>query len=568
MAQLKPTQKGPCPCGSGRKFKRCHGRENDRRARRRDGGGRVEAFEQFAAEYQAKEMRRQLEQGYGRPIISNEFQGHRMVAVGSRLYWSKQWKTFPDFLIYYISTMMGGDWGNMELAKDASVRHPLLNWYQMLCTQQMETVTTPGEVAATQPTGATSAYLNLAYNLYLLAHNVQVQSRLIERLRDPEQFYGAYYETFVARHFIEAGFTLELEDETDGTTTHCEFTATHTATGKRYSVEAKCRYVGGTDAERKQAKYRIGRHLFGALGKRAAHPRIVFIDAGTQNVVDEHTAQRWARAATHGLRRLEKTLLKGAELPPAYVFLTYDSTLNNLASTNLVRALVAEGFRIPDFRADTAYPSIRDALASRERHAPMHALIKSIQSRKGHVPQSFDGELSELMDQNDAHRLVIGRAYNVAEEGEPPRMAHLISGTVLPEEKQAYVSLTMLDGSGNAIYTVPLSDSEVAAYQRQPDTFFGVVHPQTKQANDALDMFDFLWEVYENTPTERLLEFLAGHPRIAELRTADRREILTTLCEGYAGAVMAEKEKRSPRSTPTEGRDASTSSLNPIEPAA
>ncbi|HJQ59530.1 MAG TPA: hypothetical protein VJ890_21665 [Vineibacter sp.] len=493
-------------------------------------------------------MRRKLDQGRGRPIISTVFKDHRVVAVGSRVFFSKQWKTFPDFLIYYIKTVMGGDWGNSELAKDASVRHPLVNWYQMLCAQQQATITTPGEIATARPTGASWAYLNLAYNLYLLAHNVQVQSRLIERLKDPEQFYGAYYETFVARHFIEAGFTLEPEDETDGTTTHCEFTATQTETGKKFSVEAKCRYVGNTDAERKRAKYRIGRHLFGALGKRAAYPRIVFIDAGTQNMVDEHTADRWARAATHGLRRLESTLLKGAELPPAYVFLTYDSALENLTSTNLVRAVVAEGFRIADFRRDVGFPSIRDAVASRERHAPMHALMKSIGERNWQIPQSFDGKFPELMNQDEAERLIVGHVYDVAGDGEPPRMARLVTGTVMPEKKLAWTVMTMLDGSGNAIYTFPLSDNEIAAYRRQPDTFFGVVQSQGKQAKDGLDMFDFFWECYSNTPTEKLLEFLANHPRIAELRTADRKEILTTFCEGYANSAVAMAEKRKAQS--------------------
>ena len=59
--------------------------------------------------------------------------------------------------------------------------------------------------------GATATYFGLAYNLYLLAHNVERQEKLIARLRDPAQFRGAYYETLVAAWFVLAGFELTLE---------------------------------------------------------------------------------------------------------------------------------------------------------------------------------------------------------------------------------------------------------------------------------------------------------------------------------------------------------------------
>ena len=50
---------------------------------------------------------------------------------------------------------------------------------------------------------------------------------MIERLKSDNQseFYGALYETYVAAHFIKAGFDLEFENEADRLNTHCEFTA-------------------------------------------------------------------------------------------------------------------------------------------------------------------------------------------------------------------------------------------------------------------------------------------------------------------------------------------------------
>jgi hypothetical protein len=88
--------------------------------------------------------------------------------------------------------------------------------------------------------GVVSAYLELAYNLYL-AHNQKLEERLVRRLKQPDQFLPAYYETSVFGALIRTGFELEFEDETDSSTTHCEVTATFRKSGKKFSVEAKMR---------------------------------------------------------------------------------------------------------------------------------------------------------------------------------------------------------------------------------------------------------------------------------------------------------------------------------------
>ena len=49
----------------------------------------------------------------------------------------------------------------------------------------------------------------------------------------------------VANILLRAAFDLTLEDETDGETKHCEFSAVSKKTGKRYWVEAKMRAVRG-----------------------------------------------------------------------------------------------------------------------------------------------------------------------------------------------------------------------------------------------------------------------------------------------------------------------------------
>ena len=94
-------------------------------------------------------------------------------------------------------------------------------------------------VVSSTMTGAIKAYLGLAYDLYLSGHNAELPERLLKRLRNRDQFEGAVYEAFVIGCFARAGFSIEFEDEDDLSVSHCEFTATHKETGRRFSVEAK-----------------------------------------------------------------------------------------------------------------------------------------------------------------------------------------------------------------------------------------------------------------------------------------------------------------------------------------
>ncbi|MGH7368268.1 MAG: SEC-C domain-containing protein [Candidatus Rokuibacteriota bacterium] len=90
-----------CPCGSGRKFTRCHGSEGVAfRVSPAPSIGRD--LQHRIREFEARELQRQQQQGLGRPIVSALFQGHRLVAVRGRLRFSKEWKTFHDFLMHYI----------------------------------------------------------------------------------------------------------------------------------------------------------------------------------------------------------------------------------------------------------------------------------------------------------------------------------------------------------------------------------------------------------------------------------------------------------------------------------
>ena len=191
-------------------------------------------------QHAAQEEIRRIQQGLGKPIISNMFKDHRVVAVGNTVYWSKSWQTFPDLLNTYIKKVLGSDWGNAEIKKPLAERHPIMQWYDAYTRYQHETIKEKGVVTSAKITGVVACYLGLAYSLYLIAHNVELQARLVKRLLNREQFQGAYYELIVANTLIRAGFTLELEDETDGESKHCEFSAVSQTTEKSTGLRRRC----------------------------------------------------------------------------------------------------------------------------------------------------------------------------------------------------------------------------------------------------------------------------------------------------------------------------------------
>src|SRR6185369_6237038 len=92
----------------------------------------LDAFERHNRE-EAERLRRF---GHVRPPIAMDHQGHKVVAVGSRIFWDKKWKTFHDFLFSYIAAVFGKEWGDGEIKKPFENRHPIMQWYQRLCELQ------------------------------------------------------------------------------------------------------------------------------------------------------------------------------------------------------------------------------------------------------------------------------------------------------------------------------------------------------------------------------------------------------------------------------------------------
>jgi hypothetical protein len=484
----------------------------------------------------AEEIQRQKQQGFGRPIISVVHQGYRFVAIGSRLYYSPKWKTFTDFLGDYIKLTFGGEWGNAELKKPFEKRHPLIQWYHHVCLLQRKYQSAPGEIFSAPVTGAVSAYYGLAYHLYLIAHNVHdIQTRLIERLKNPSNFQGAFYETRVAAELVKAGFELAYEDEADISVSHCEFTATFTRTKKSYSVEAKSRLAVFEAATGRAL--RVGRQLYGALQKTAHHDRLVFIDINRPAGTTKEEVGKLMDHAVKVVKRSEGMTISGKPAPPAYVLLTNYPDQYSLDELQPLSVVAFLGFKIPDYGEGVVFTSLRDAVRARERHIEIFELKKSM-AEHGVLPSTFDGQMpSVAFGSSQTPRLVIGQRYLVPDASGRDVTA-VLTDAIVNEEKREAVGVYRLDTGQSIIATCPLTSEEVEDYRHFPDTFFGVYRKKGQKIEDPIDLFDFFYNAYKDTPRERLLEFVRDAPNFAELEQLSQKDLAEVVCERWSYAAM------------------------------
>jgi hypothetical protein len=227
MSTVRRNQ--PCPCGSGKKYKKCHGAYvADVSAAER----RV-AIDLSLKQVNALNARRQQQQGLGRPIIAPKLRDHQMVAVGNRVHFSTKWQTFHDFLRDQLFGLLGKEWGLAELAKPEDQRHRILQWFDQANEHARRTGTKIGGVHTAPMSGAARAFLNLAYNIYLIAHHAgqdgdAIVKGYIDRLKSTrsDDFTGALFETYAAAAFLKAGFSLAFENEKDGCRLHHELLET------------------------------------------------------------------------------------------------------------------------------------------------------------------------------------------------------------------------------------------------------------------------------------------------------------------------------------------------------
>jgi len=268
VAQL--GRNDPCHCGSGRKYKRCHLKADRKTAR---GSHAPFPPEPFA------------EGGLltGRPFIDTEHQGYRFRAVGGRLYYGPPDESFHEFVLRLLREQLTHEWIREELANDAADQHIIVRWF----LEKDELFQTRAEdhgrgVRSVIMTGGVKALLALGYDVYSLLHTGKILPKLINRLKDRDQFQGARYEMGVAAIVARCGFKLEW---LNADSKHCEFVARDDRTGIEVGFEAKSHHrpgvlhEGGMTPPPDEMRVKLGDHVKRALEQAPDNmPFVVFND--------------------------------------------------------------------------------------------------------------------------------------------------------------------------------------------------------------------------------------------------------------------------------------------------
>lgn len=231
IARPAPSRNEPCPCGSGKRFKHCHGLlklygiqafgPDPQR------GPSPEVVVRIAENLRVRErLRQERREKFGEVELPNSvvIAGQRLVGVGSGLYRVDEKTNPPEFMARHFAQSIGRDWLREQLRVPAEATHPIIDWYNAVLAWQSQAPDPHGYVSAANINGPALAWFLLAYDVWVLSH-YRLLSSLLNRLRDKKQFQGARYEITTYAHFVRAGFSIEPEDETDNRSKHVEFIA-------------------------------------------------------------------------------------------------------------------------------------------------------------------------------------------------------------------------------------------------------------------------------------------------------------------------------------------------------
>jgi hypothetical protein len=429
-------------------------------------------------------------------------------------------------------------WGNAEIAKPLAERHPIMQWYDALCHYLVATIKERGKISSAPMTGAVPCFLGTAYNLYLLKHNVELQTRLLHRLKEPTQFQGAYYELIVANILIRASFTLTLEDETDGASKHCEFAAVSKKTGKRYWVEAKMRGVAGllgrTNQDGTFDKNPLSSmipQLNAAFKKPAIDDRLIFIDLNTEVGTLKAGKPEWGEPAIRRLERYEQKELPSGE--SAYVFVTnmpFHRMLNDTISNNpLATCALPFGVGIPDDFNRSGPVRVIEAYRRKQKHIDIYDICVAFQ-RYLLLPSTFDGSLPSEAFHGDQSRVIIGERYFFDSVDSEGLIATVTTATIVEAEKRMYVGTDT-----GQILTFPVSDEAIADYKENPEAYFGRLDEANanNRFNTIFELFEWLMKAYKGLSRATLLERL---PDVPDRQKMTDDDLLALYCEGMAAS--------------------------------
>jgi len=332
MAQPDPVERNaPCPCDSGKRYKHCCGRLTmAKRPAPIEESGLPPAVIEGVKKVFAQVRRRHewpLRFGATPPSVNHVWKGKRTVSAGNTLYALDRGESWYGFLYALLIEKLGGEWFDAENAKSYGRRHVLAQWYFDIYLRERDDVGNFTRFAPEHEIGTTLAFRSVAYDIFCMMQAMNLPTKLIERLKHPDQFEGARYELWVAATLARAGFSIAFSDEDDRTSKHGEGIATHTESGKKYWIEAKRKHRPHFDylqALIDKILLKVDAKLVAAaMQKPAENERLIFIDVNRPPWARSDTDAPWIPAFRKSLNRLEQQKqFLGEPERNAFVFVT------------------------------------------------------------------------------------------------------------------------------------------------------------------------------------------------------------------------------------------------------
>lgn len=305
--------------------------------------------------------------GWGlRQVVTAFISGtRRIIVVGNTIYTLDPTVHAHEFLVQFQKDTLGIEWGRQELAKPYTEQHPTLQWHHdsaQYLTQQREALPKAvprGIPIGIKPTGPMKSLYSCAFDLFTVANNNRLDSKLMHRLRIKDQFQGARYELFIRAFLLRSGFSIALEDESKRGRKNFELTATSSRTNESFSVEAKSRhrpgYLGHAGKRESYGRIKLdfGVLISEALAKHVRDRRIVFVDLNFPPTNPGQIVPIWYKQMDRIVRRKERQKQKdGSLLPPCYLVLTnHPYHYGGVAESAPTGNIIVTGFNIPRYRA-------------------------------------------------------------------------------------------------------------------------------------------------------------------------------------------------------------------------
>jgi len=260
--------------------------------------------------------------------------------------------------------------------------HSVIRWYRAF--RKLHHTHSEGKqdsITEFYPNGATKALFSLAYDLFTVENNLHLPPRLLHRLRDARQFQGARYELFCICALLRGGFSVEFEDETDGTKSHPELIATHLASKTKIAVEAKSKHrpgilgvLGDRFPDEKVRFGKVRQLLNDAVSKDVNLPLVIFIDV---NLPPNKAKQLLISSSDKTLKVIESLPLSD-DLSDLFSFVLFTNHPHHYGRDDEKDPYRIYSGRMPP---KPKYPIVNSAVIDD---------IVSGAIKYGHIPQEFD----------------------------------------------------------------------------------------------------------------------------------------------------------------------------------